>query len=76
MYSAWPLYADNVETVHYKVGTANIDEETRLLLKSVHCSISHGMAGNCNRAFAHWPDSKGRLLMHRRQSAVSETRLP
>jgi hypothetical protein len=25
MYSAWPLYADNVDTVHYKVGTANID---------------------------------------------------
>jgi hypothetical protein len=25
MYTAWPLYADNVDTVHYKVGTANID---------------------------------------------------
>lgn len=25
MYSAWPLYADNVDTAHYKVGTANID---------------------------------------------------
>lgn len=25
MYHAWPLYADGVETVHYKVGTANID---------------------------------------------------
>lgn len=25
MYSAWPLYAHDVETVHYKVGTANID---------------------------------------------------
>ena len=25
MYSAWPLYADDVDTVHYKVGTANID---------------------------------------------------
>lgn len=25
MYSAWPLYADGVDTVHYRVGTANID---------------------------------------------------
>ena len=25
MYSAWPLYADDVDTVHYRVGTANID---------------------------------------------------
>jgi hypothetical protein len=25
MYSAWPLYADNVDTAHYKIGTANID---------------------------------------------------
>lgn len=25
MYSAWPLYADRVDTVHYRVGTANID---------------------------------------------------
>lgn len=25
MYSAWPLYADHVDTVHYRIGTANID---------------------------------------------------
>lgn len=25
LYSAWPLYADDVDTVHYRVGTANID---------------------------------------------------
>lgn len=25
MYSAWPLYAENVDTVHYRIGTANID---------------------------------------------------
>ena len=25
MYHAWPLYADDVDTVHYKIGTANID---------------------------------------------------
>lgn len=25
LYGAWPLYQDSVETVHYKVGTANID---------------------------------------------------
>lgn len=25
LYGAWPLYADGVSTVHYKVGTANID---------------------------------------------------
>jgi hypothetical protein len=25
MYTAWPLYTDRVDTVHYKVGTANID---------------------------------------------------
>jgi hypothetical protein len=25
MYSAWPLYAEDVDTVHYRIGTANID---------------------------------------------------
>lgn len=25
LYGAWPLYADGVSTVHYKIGTANID---------------------------------------------------
>jgi hypothetical protein len=25
LYGAWPLYADGVSTVHYKVGTANVD---------------------------------------------------
>lgn len=25
MYSAWPLYAENVDTAHYRIGTANID---------------------------------------------------
>lgn len=25
LYSAWPLYASDVSTVHYKVGTANLD---------------------------------------------------
>jgi hypothetical protein len=25
LYSAWPYYHDDVDTVHYKVGTANID---------------------------------------------------
>lgn len=25
LYGAWPLYADDVDTVHYKIGTANID---------------------------------------------------
>lgn len=25
LYSAWPLYHDDFDTVHYKVGTANID---------------------------------------------------
>lgn len=25
LYSAWPLYANDVSTVHYKVGTANLD---------------------------------------------------
>lgn len=25
LYGAWPLYQDDVDTVHYKVGTANID---------------------------------------------------
>lgn len=25
LYSAWPLYQEDVSTVHYKVGTANID---------------------------------------------------
>ena len=25
LYAAWPLYASDVSTVHYKVGTANID---------------------------------------------------
>ena len=25
MYSAWPLYAQDVDTVHYRIGTANID---------------------------------------------------
>lgn len=25
LYGAWPFYADEVDTVHYKVGTANID---------------------------------------------------
>lgn len=25
LYSAWPFYHDEVDTVHYKVGTANID---------------------------------------------------
>jgi len=25
LYGAWPLYHDDVDTVHYKVGTANID---------------------------------------------------
>ncbi|MGH8130578.1 MAG: DUF4136 domain-containing protein [Steroidobacteraceae bacterium] len=25
LYSAWPLYRDEVDTVHYQVGTANID---------------------------------------------------
>jgi hypothetical protein len=25
LYSAWPLYHDDLDTVHYKVGTANLD---------------------------------------------------
>ena len=25
LYGAWPLYHDDIDTVHYKVGTANID---------------------------------------------------
>lgn len=25
LYGAWPLYADGVDTVHYRVGTANVD---------------------------------------------------
>lgn len=25
MYSAWPMYAEDVDTVHYRIGTANID---------------------------------------------------
>ena len=25
LYTAWPLYAPEVETVHYEVGTANVD---------------------------------------------------
>lgn len=39
MYSAWPLYADEVDTVHYRVGTANIDivdaEQSRLIWEGV-----------------------------------------
>lgn len=39
MYSAWPLYADDVDTVHYRVGTANIDivdaERSQLIWEGV-----------------------------------------